>query len=100
MDVASRYIDAEPLASKNSAGVAKAFEKIYARKKLKLPNTLIIDPGKEFMGDVTKLLEKNKVHIQRSEAKNHRAQAIVERANITFRTCLRNCSVINMPKSF
>ena len=81
VDVASRYIDAEPLSSKNSAGVAKAFEKMYARKKLKFPNTLIVDPGKEFMGDGTKLLEKHKVHIQRSEAQNQRAQAIVEKAN-------------------
>ena len=72
------------MSNKTSASVAKAFLKIYARKKLKFPNTLIVDPGKEFMGDVTKLLEKNKVHIQRSEAKNHRAQAIVERANRTL----------------
>ena len=63
VDVASRYIDAEPLTSKNSVRVAKAFEKINSRKKLKFPNTLIVDPGKEFMGDVTKLMEKHGVRI-------------------------------------
>ena len=79
VDVASRYVDAEPLSSKNSTRVAKAFEKIFSRRKaLKFPHTLIVDPGKEFMGDVTKLMEKHNVRIQRSEAKNHRAQAVVE----------------------
>jgi hypothetical protein len=83
VDVASRYADAEPLTAKESSGLAKAFEKIYSRK-LKWPNTLIVDPGTEFMGEVTKLMNKNNVNIQRSEAKNHRAQAIVERVNRTL----------------
>ena len=34
------------------------------------------------MGDVTTLMERHNIRIQRSEAKNHRAQAVVERANI------------------
>ena len=83
IDVASRYKDAEALTSKESQEVAKAFEKIYSRK-LRGPNTLIVDPGKEFMGHVTKLMERNNVKIQRSEAGNHRAQAFVERANRTL----------------
>ena len=36
------------------------------------------------MGEVTKLMEKHNVTIQRSEAGNHRAQAFVERANRTL----------------
>lgn len=83
VDIASRYVDAEPLTSKDSGGLAKAFEKIYSRK-LKWPSTLIVDPGTEFMGEVTKIMNKNNVKIQRSEAKNHRAQSIVERANRTL----------------
>jgi hypothetical protein len=83
VDVASRYADAEPLTSKDSSGLAIAFERIYKRK-LKYPTTLVVDPGTEFMGAVTKLMEKNKTKIQRSEAKNHRAQAIVERVNRTL----------------
>ena len=44
----------------------------------------MVDPGKEFMGNVTKLMEKHRVTIQRSSAGNHRAQAFVERANRTI----------------
>ena len=67
----------------------KAFEKIYSRKidreaKLKYPKTLIVGPGREFMGEVTKLMNYHNVNIQRSEAGNHRAQAFVERANRTL----------------
>ena len=84
IDVASRYKDAEALTSKESQEVAKAFERIYSRKKLRWPKTLLVDPGKEFMGYVTKLMERKGVKIQRSEAGNHRAQAFVERANRTL----------------
>lgn len=80
IDVASRYKDGEALTSKDSSGIARGFEKIYSRK-LKWPHTLIVDPGSEFMGDVTKSMKKKGVRIQRSEAGNHRAQAFVERAN-------------------
>ena len=83
IDVATRYKDAEALTSKESQEVAKAFDRIYSRK-LDWPKTLILDPGKEFMGYVTKLMERHNVKIQRSEAGNHRAQAFVERANRTL----------------
>ena len=83
IDVASRYKDAEALTSKESQEVAKAFERIYSRK-LNWPKRIMVDPGKEFMGYVTKLMERKGVKIQRSEAGNHRAQAFVERANRTL----------------
>ena len=83
IDVAWRYKDAEPLTSKESSEVAKSFEKMYSRK-LKWPERIIIDPGKEFMGRVTSLMKRHNVIIQRSEAGNHRAQAFVERANRTL----------------
>ena len=83
IDVATRYKDAEALTSKDSQEVAKAFESIYKRK-LWWPKTLIVDPGKEFMGNLTKLMSSHNVKIQRSEAGNHRAQAFVERANRTL----------------
>ena len=83
IDVATRYKDAEALSSKESQEVAKAFDRIYSRK-LDWPKTLMVDPGKEFMGYVTKLMERHNVKIQRSEAGNHRAQAFVERANRTL----------------
>ena len=88
IDVATRYKDAEALTSKESQEVAKAFETIYSRKlkrpSLKWPKRIMVDPGKEFMGYVTKLMERHNVKIQRSEAGNHRAQAFVERANRTL----------------
>ena len=88
IDVATRYKDSEALTSKESQEVAKAFESIYKRKinrpSLNWPKTLIVDPGKEFMGYVTKLMNSHNVKIQRSEAGNHRAQAFVERANRTL----------------
>ena len=83
VDVASRYKDAEPLTSKESREISNAFEKIYSRK-LKYPKTLMVDPGKEFMAEVVKLMNYHNVKIQRSEAGNHRAQAFVERANRTL----------------
>ena len=83
IDVATRYKDSEALTSKESQEVAKAFERIYSRK-LKWPKRIMVDPGKEFMGYVTKLMERHNVKIQRSEAGNHRAQAFVERANRTL----------------
>ena len=83
IDVATRYKDSEALTSKESQEVSKAFEKIYKRE-LKWPKRIMVDPGKEFMGYVTKLMSSHNVKIQRSEAGNHRAQAFVERANRTL----------------
>ena len=62
IDVATRYKDAEALTSKESQEVSKAFETIYKRK-LRWPKTLIVDPGKEFMGYVTKLMSSHNVKI-------------------------------------
>ena len=60
VDVASRYKEAEPLTLKNSDEVAQAFQKIYKRAPLKWPQMLQVDPGREFMGAVTKEMESTK----------------------------------------
>ena len=83
VDVASRYKEAEPLTSKDSTEVANAFTKIYKRT-LKWPKLLQVDPGREFMGAVTKLMESKNVKIRRGERELHRAQGIVERFNQTL----------------
>ena len=83
VDVASRYKEAEPLSSKESSEVSKAFEKIYSRT-LKWPKLLQVDPGKEFFGKVNEVMKKHNVTIRRGEAGQHRAQAIVERFNRTL----------------
>ena len=45
---------------------------------------LQVDPGREFMGDVTKEMEKHKTYIRRGRVNIHRDQAIVERFNRTL----------------
>ena len=45
---------------------------------------LQVDPGREFMGGVTKEMEKHKTYIRRRHTEIHRDQAIVERFNGTF----------------
>ena len=84
VDVASRYKGAEPLTSKKSAEVAKAFQSIYKRGPLKWPQLLQVDPGREFMGDVTPLLAKHGVSVRRGRVDIHRDQGIVERFNRTL----------------
>ena len=81
MDVASRYNGSYQLATKNSKEVAQAFQWMYENTPLTYPKTLIIDDGKEFYGDTTKLMEKHDVLIQRGDPSQHRSQGIVERFN-------------------
>ena len=83
IDVASRYKDAEALSSKDSGEISKCFIKIYSRR-LSWPGVLVVDSGREFMGSVSKLMEKHGVRMQRGQAGNHRSQAFVERANKTL----------------
>ena len=83
-DIASRYKEAEPLTSKDSAKVAKAFKSIYRRSPLTWPQMLQVDPGRDFMGSVTKEMENHKTYIRRGRTEIHRDQAIVERFNRTL----------------
>jgi len=84
VDVARRYKEAEPLTSKNSDEVALAFHKIYKRSPLEWPEMLQVDPGREFMGAVTKEMDKHKTYIRRGRVDIHRDQAIVELFNRTL----------------
>ena len=84
VDIASRYKEAEPLTSKDSGEVARAFQTIYRRSPLTWPHMLQVDPGREFMGGVTKEMEKHKTYIRRGCTEIHRDQAIVERFNRTL----------------
>ena len=84
MDVASRYKGSYQLTTKNSKEVAQAFQWIYENTSLTYPKTLIIDDGKEFYGDMTKLMEKHDVMIQRGDPSQHHSQGVVERFNRTL----------------
>ena len=84
VDVASRYKGSYQLVTKDSKGVAQAFQWIYENTPLTYPKTLIIDDGKEFYGDTTKLMGKHDVIIQRRYPSQHRSQGIVERSNRTL----------------
>ena len=74
VDVASRYKAAEALASKDSDEVARGLAKIYRRGPLKWPQMLQVDPGREFMGAVTKATENNKTTIRCGRPNIHRDQ--------------------------
>ena len=84
VDVASRFKGSYQLATKNSKEVAQAFQWISENTPLTYQKTLIIDDGKEFYGDTTKLMEKHDVLIQHGDPSQHRSQGIVERFNRTL----------------
>ena len=84
VDVASRYKGSYQLTTKNAKEVAQAFQWIYENTPLNYPKTLIVDDGKKFYGDTTKLMKKHDVTIQRGDPSQHRSQGIVERFNRTL----------------
>ena len=84
VDVASRYKGSYQLTTKNAKEVAQAFQWMYKNTELNFPKTLIVDDGKEFYSEVTKLMEKHDVIIQRGDPSQHRSQGIVERFNRTL----------------
>eukprot|EP00061_Rhincodon_typus_P018089 g47112.t1 len=55
VDVASRYKEVEPLATKEASEVADALKRVYKRGPLRWPKLLQVDPGCEFMGAVSQL---------------------------------------------
>ena len=72
------------MTTKSSKEAAQAFQWIYENTPLNYPKTLIVDDGKEFYRDVTKLMEKHDVIIQRGDPSQHQSQGIVERFNRTL----------------
>ena len=84
VDVASRYKGSYHLTTKNAKEVTQAFQWIYENTPLNYPKTLIVDDGKEFYRDTTKLMEKHDVIIQHGDPSQHRSQGIVEKFNRTL----------------
>ena len=75
VDIATRRTDAEPLKTKDSAEVKKAFQKIYKRKIIKQPLRLEVDSGNEFMGDFKKYYDKLLTIVKKTVGR-HRQQII------------------------
>ena len=84
VDVASRYKGSYHLTTKNSKEVAHAFQRIHGNTLLTYPKTLIIDDGKEFYGETTKLMVKHDVIIQWGDPSQYRWQGMGERFNRTL----------------
>ena len=82
IDAASRYKVARPLRTKQARDVAEMIADIYKVGPLKFPKIFQCDNGSEFKGDVTKMLEKNKVKMRPVTTKyKHTHTAFVEALN-------------------
>ena len=82
IDAASRYKVTRPLRTKQACDVAEMIADIYKVGSLTYPSIFQCDNGSEFKEDVTKMLEKNEVKIQRVTTKyKHTHTAFVEALN-------------------
>ena len=82
IDAASRYKVTRPLRTKEARDVAEMIADIYKVGSLIYPKIFQCDNGSEFKGEVTKMLEKNKVKIRRVTTKyKHTHTAFVETLN-------------------
>ena len=82
IDAASRYKIARPLRTKQARDMAEMIADIYKVGPLKYSKIFQCDNGSKFKGDVTKMLEKNEVKIQRVTTKyKHTHTAFVEALN-------------------
>ena len=82
IDAASRYKVTRPLRTKQARDVAEMIADIYKVGPLKYPKIFQSDNGSKFKGEVTKMLEKQEVKIQRVMTKyKHTHTAFVEALN-------------------
>ena len=82
INVTSRYKVPTPLRSKQALDVTEMITDIYKVGPLTYPKIFQCDNGSEFKGEVTKMLEKHEVKIQRVTTKyKHTHTAFVEDLN-------------------
>ena len=82
IDIASRYKVVRPLRTKQAKDVADMIADIYKVGPLTYPKIFQCDNGSEFKAEVTKMLEKHEVRIQRTTTKyKHTHTAFVEALN-------------------
>ena len=82
VDVFNRLCDAEPIKYRDHDTTLKAFEAIYKRKILEIPDVLQADAGSEFKGIAKDALFKDEqTRIKYALPNRHRQQSLVERKN-------------------
>ena len=82
IDIAWRYKVARPLRSKQAKDVADMIADTYKVGRLTYPKIFQCDNGSKFKADVTKLLEKHNVKMQRMTTKyKHTRTAFIEALN-------------------
>ena len=82
IDAASRFKVVRPLRAKQARNIAEMIADIYKVGPLTYPKIFQCDNGSKFKGEVTKMLEKQKIKIQRVTTKyKHTHTAFVEALN-------------------
>ena len=82
IDVFNKLCDAEPLKVRDHNATLKAFETIYSRGILLIPDVLQADAGSEFKGLAQdKLFKEDQTRIKYALPNRHRQQSLIERKN-------------------
>ena len=81
VDLHDRKTDAVPLKTKQAPEIIKAFDTIYKRKILKIPEIMTSDAGSEFKGLVKKHLVSLGIHVRHALQGRHRQVGMVEKRN-------------------
>ncbi len=92
VDTTSKVADAEPLKNKQASTIKEAFQTIFKRKILPMPEYQIsVDDGSEFKGITAKYFNENGVYIKISKPGRSRQVALAENRNklIAVRLFLR-----------
>ena len=99
IDAASRFKVARPLRTKQARDVAEMIADIYKVGPLTYPKIFQCDNGSKFKGEVTKMLEKHEVKIQRVTTKyKHTHTAFVEALNKILTERLFKVQELNDPE--
>lgn len=80
-DIADNDFDIEPIKTKTSEEIVKAFKTILERQYLKEPMVISVDGGKEFRGSFKEFLDKKKIKLRESLPYRHLQTANVEALN-------------------
>lgn len=92
VSVFNRKTDCEPLKSKNPDEVMKAFAKIYGRDpdilNIKSNDTILVDDGSEFKGEMKQFCRKHDLRLVVTRAGYKKDEAIVESKNRLYKQLL------------